>query len=394
MLRPMSRLRWSTAGESHGPELVAIVEGIPAGLPLLAEMIDDDLARRMRGYGRGGRMKIERDRVDIVAGVRGGETLGGPIALRIANKDFESWQGKMGAAPFASKPEALTRPRPGHADLAGGLKYDRLDLRDILERASARETAARVAVGAVARTLLAAFSIDAFAHVTRIGEVVTHTSDAPDWGAIRAAARESEMACADPAAELRMREAILAASHAGDTLGGVFEVIATGLPPGLGSHVQWDRKLDGRLAQALMSIPAIKGVEIGLGFEAARRLGSAVHDAIELDSTGAFTRPSNGAGGLEGGITNGMPLVCRAAMKPISTLRKPLASVDVRSKQVSLAAFERSDICAAPAAGVVGEAMVLICLGDAALEKFGGDSLKEMRRNWEGYARQIAAYGA
>lgn len=394
----MSRLRWSTAGESHGPELVAIVEGIPAGLPLAAATIDEDLARRMRGYGRGGRMKIERDTVLIVGGVRGGETLGGPIALRIENRDFQSWQGKMGAAPFAEPPEALTRPRPGHADLAGGQKYDRRDLRDILERASARETAARVAVGAVSRALLQTLGVDVFAHVTRIGDVTARVDEpvgaTPDYAAVREAARASEMACADPAAEALMREAILAASHAGDTLGGVFEVVALGLPPGLGSHVQWDRKLDGRLAQALMSIPAIKGVEIGLGFEAATRLGSAVHDAIERGGRNGFTRASNGAGGLEGGITNGMPLICRAAMKPISTLRKPLASVDVRSKEVSLAAFERSDICAVPAASVVGEAMVAITLADATLEKLGGDSLTELRRNWEGYAAQLAAYGA
>jgi chorismate synthase len=394
MIRAMSRLRWSTAGESHGPELVAIVEGIPAGLPLLAETIDEDLARRMRGYGRGGRMKIERDRVHIVAGVRGGETLGGPIALRIENRDFESWHGKMGAAPFAETPEALTRPRPGHADLAGGQKYDRRDLRDILERASARETAARVAVGGVARALLRELGMDVFAHVTRIGDVTASLGEPLDHAATRAAARASEMACADPAAEALMREAILAASHAGDTLGGVFEVLALGVPPGLGSHVQWDRKLDGRIAQALMSIPAIKGVEIGLGFEAGALRGSSVHDAIERGGPNGFTRASNGAGGLEGGITNGMPVVCRAAMKPISTLRKPLASVDVLSKEVSLAAFERSDICAVPAASVVGEAMVAITLADAAMEKVGGDSLTETRRNWEGYAQQLAAYGA
>ena len=390
----MARLRWSTAGESHGPELVALVEGIPAGLGLLVETLDADLARRMRGYGRGGRMKIERDRATIVAGVRGGETLGSPIAIRIENKDFENWAGRMGAAPFPSPPEALTRPRPGHADLAGGLKYDRLDLRDVLERASARETAARVAVGAVARALLAAFGIDVFAHVVRIGEVETGKHSL-GWAEVRERARASEMACADPQAEASMREAILATSHAGDTLGGVFEVVATGLPPGLGSHTQWHRKLDGRLAQALMSIPAIKGVEIGLGFEAARLPGSAVHDEIELAADGrGFVRPTNGAGGLEGGMTNGMPLVCRAAMKPISTLRKSLGSVDIRSKAPAPAAFERSDVCAVPAASVVGEAMVLLTVADAMLEKFAGDSLAEMLRNAEGYARQIAAYGA
>ncbi|MDC0749776.1 chorismate synthase [Polyangium mundeleinium] len=387
----MARLRWMTAGESHGPSLVAIVEGIPAGMPLLSQDVDHDLARRQRGYGRGGRMKIETDQAQLVGGVRGGETLGGPIALRIDNRDHANWAGRMGPDPFPAPPEPLTRPRPGHADLAGGLKYDRKDLRDILERASARETASRVAVGGICRKLLALLEIDIFAHVVSIGSVTATLPDLP-FSELRARARASDLACVDPDAEPAMRTAIHEASHAGDTLGGVFEVIATGLPPGLGSHVQWDRKLDGRLAQALMSIHAIKGVELGLGFTAATLRGSQVHDPITYDPAHHFDRPTNRAGGLEGGITNGMPLICRAAMKPIATLRRALPSVDVHTKEPFDAAHERSDICAVSAASVVGEAMVAITLADAVLEKFGGDSLGELRRNVETYRAQLAAY--
>lgn len=383
-------MRWSTAGESHGPELVAIVEGIPAGLSLLADDVDADLARRQRGYGRGGRMKIETDHAELVGGVRGGETLGGPIALTIVNRDHASWIGRMGPAPFATAPEPVTRPRPGHADLAGGMKYDRRDLRDILERASARETAARVAVGAVCRKLLGELGVDVFAHVVSIGLVEARVADLPH-GEVRARARASDLACADPLAEQAMRAAILEAAHAGDTLGGVFEVITTGVPPGFGSHVQWDRKLDGRLAQALMSVQAIKGVEIGLGFGAARARGSEVHDAIGWKD-GSFTRPTNRAGGLEGGITNGMPVICRAAMKPIATLKRALPSVDVWTKEPFQAAFERSDVCAVAAASVVGEAMVAITLADAFLEKLGGDSLRELRESLEHLRRRMAEY--
>lgn len=382
----MTQLRWFTAGESHGPELVAFVEGIPAGLKLRAEQINEALARRQKGYGRGGRMKIETDRALLVAGVRGGETLGSPIALRIINKDYDNWKGRMGPEEFETEPEAVVRPRPGHADLAGGLKYQRADLRDILERASARETAARVAVGAIAKRLLEEVGVDVLGHVIRVGTVTTEWDPfgktEVDLNPLRNTVFSSEMACLDASAESLMKQEIYEASHAGDTLGGVVEVIATGLPVGLGSHVQWDRKLDGRLAQALMSIQAIKGVEIGLGFEAAQRRGSRVHDAIAYDdATGCYTRRSNGAGGLEGGITNGMPLVCRAAMKPIATLKKALESVDVRTKQSSDAAHERSDICAVPAASVVAEAMVSIVLAEALLEKTGGDSLHEIKAN-------------
>jgi len=388
----MSRLRWVTAGESHGPRLTAIVEGVPAGLRLLSEDIDVDLARRQRGYGRGGRMKIETDRVEIVGGVRGGETLGSPIALSITNRDHSNWLERMSPAPHAGVPEELTRPRPGHADLAGGLKYDRHDLRDVLERASARETAARTATGAVCRILLSAVGIDVFAHVVAIGPVESRSLDLP-YAELRSRARASELACADAEAEARMKEAIRDAAHAGDTLGGVFEVIAAPVMPGLGSHTQWDRKLDGRLAQALMSIQAIKGVEIGAGFGGARSRGSEVHDAIRYDAEArGFVRPTNRAGGLEGGVTNGMPVVCRAAMKPISTLKKALQSVDVRTKEAYEAAFERSDVCAVAAASVVGEAMVCITLADALLEKFGGDSVRELVRNVDGYRAQLAEY--
>jgi chorismate synthase len=389
----MSRLRWVTSGESHGPRLTAIVEGVPAGLALLAEDVDTDLARRQRGYGRGGRMKIETDRVEFIGGVRGGETLGSPIAMSIANRDYANWLDRMSPAPLPATPEALTRPRPGHADLAGGLKHDRHDLRDVLERASARETASRTAVGAVCRKLLGAIGIDVFAHVVAVGAASAADSSGMTPSDLRAKSRASELACADADSEVLMKDAIREAAHAGDTLGGVFEVIATGAPPGLGSHVQWDRKLDGRLAQALMSIQAIKGVEIGFGFGAARVRGSAVHDAIEYDPVARrFTRPTNRAGGLEGGITNGEPVVCRVAMKPIATLKKALGSVDVKTKEAYQAAFERSDVCAVAAASVVGEAMVCIVLADAVLEKFGGDSIRETVRNVNGYRHQLAEY--
>jgi chorismate synthase len=388
----MSRLRWLTAGESHGPRLTAMVEGVPSGLGLLAEDINTDLARRQRGYGRGGRMKIETDTVEITSGVRGGETLGSPVTLSILNRDHANWVDRMSPGPLPAPAEPLTRPRPGHADLAGGLKFDRHDLRDVLERASARETAARTAVGAVCRKLLAVVGIDVFAHVVSIGSVEAQVTNLTSTE-MRARARASDLACVDPEAEARMKEAIHTASHAGDTLGGVVEVVATGVMPGLGSHVQWDRKLDGRLAQALMCIQAIKGVEIGAGFAAARSTGSAVHDPIEYDAASRrFTRPTNRAGGLEGGISNGMPIVCRAAMKPIATLKKALGSVDVRTKEGYAAAFERSDVCAVAAASVVGEAMVCIVLADALMEKFGGDSVRELARNVDGYRGQIEEY--
>jgi chorismate synthase len=327
--------------------------------------------------------------------VRAGATLGSPVALSIVNRDHASWVERMSPAPLTTTPEALTRPRPGHADLAGGLKFGTHDLRDVLERASARETAARTAVGAVCRKLLAeAAGVQVFAHVVAIGPVEVGAAVASlPHAQLRERARASDLACADADAEARMKEAIRDTAHAGDTLGGVFEVVATGVPPGLGSHVAWDRKLDGRLAQALMSIQAIKGVEIGAGFAGARARGSEVHDPIGYDAARrAFTRPSNRAGGLEGGVSNGMPVVCRAAMKPIATLKKALTSVDVRTKEEYAAAFERSDVCAVAAASVVGEAMVCIALADALLEKFGGDSLRELARNVAGYRRQVEEY--
>ena len=381
-----------TGGESHGPRLTAIVEGLPAGLPLLAEHVDVDLGRRQRGYGRGARMKIEQDRVVFTAGVRGGETLGSPLVMHVENRDWANWTERMQAEPFVGAlPEGLVRPRPGHADLAGGLKYDRQDLRDVLERASARETAARTAVGAVAKRLLAAVGIEIGAHVIRIGHVAATIDPARTAADLFAAARASDLACADDVAAEAMRGAIRDAAHAGDTLGGTFEVRALGVPAGLGSHVHWDRKLDGRLAQALVSIQAIKAVEIGDGIAAGSARGSDVHDAIHYEH-GAFVRPTNRAGGLEGGITNGAEVVCRAVMKPIATLKKPLPSVDVHTKEPLEAAFERSDVCAVSAASVVGEAMVAIVLADALLEKFGGDSLRELTRNVAGYREQIGAY--
>ena len=381
-----------TTGESHGPRVTAVVDGIVAGLPLLAADVDADLARRQRGYGRGGRMKIEHDRVTFTAGVRDGRTLGSPVCMTIENRDYASWTERMAPEPLPSPPAPLTRPRPGHADLAGGLKFDRDDLRDVLERASARETAARTAVGAVARRLLVELGVEVFAHVIAIGPVRADV-DGVSHDELRTRARASDLACGDPDAEAKMRAAILEAAHAGDTLGGVFEVVATGVPPGLGSHTHWDRKLDGRLAQALVSIQAIKAVEIGDGWSAASRRGSTVHDPIAYDATRRrFTRPTNHAGGLEGGVTNGEPVIVRAAMKPIATLKRALPSVDVRTKEPFDAAFERSDVCAVAAASVVGEAMVAITLAAAVLEKFGSDSLDELRRNVDGFYRQIEAF--
>jgi chorismate synthase len=388
----MTRLRWSTAGESHGPRLVALVEGIPAGLALLASDIDADLQRRQRGYGRGGRMKIEHDRVTFQSGVRNGQTLGSPIAMTIENRDHRRWLDRMDAAPLPKVPEPVTRPRPGHVDLAGSLKFDRHDARDVIERASARETAARTAVGAVCRKLLSSAGIEVFAHVISIGDVDANVSSM-DAARIRDRARASDLACADPEAESRMRDAILAASHDGDTLGGVFEVIATGVLPGLGSHTTWDRKLDGRLAQALASIQAVKAVAVGDGVDVTRRRGSTVHDSIVWDAERRrFTRPTNRAGGLEGGITNGEPVVCRGYMKPIATLKKALPSVDMVTKEPLAAAHERSDVCAVAAASVVGEAMVCIVLADALLEKFGGDSMRELLRNIDGYRAQLESF--
>jgi chorismate synthase len=386
--------RFLTAGESHGECLTAIIDGVPAGLPLAEADLNEDLARRQRGYGRGGRMKIERDQARITAGVRGGLTLGSPIALTIANRDWENWKATMSVGPPepGAAPKQVTRPRPGHADLAGALKYGHRDIRNVLERSSARETTARVAVAGVAKRLLAEFGITILSHVTEIGPVRMAPDVDLSWEEIRRRAEASEVRCADPAAEAEMIAAIDDAKAKGDTLGGVFEVVALGCPVGLGSYVQWDRRLDGRIAQALCAIHAIKGVEFGLGFETARRPGSQVHDEILLDALGGLGRASNNAGGLEGGVTNGQPLIVRAAMKPLSTLRTPLRSVDLATKEAAEAVVERSDVSAVPAAGVVGEAMLAVALVGPFLEKFGGDSIDEIRRNYRAYQDALRSW--
>jgi chorismate synthase len=397
----MRRIRFHTAGESHGRGLTALIEGIPAGLSLsMSRDVDPELKRRQGGYGRGRRMLIESDRADLLSGVRLGETLGSPISMVIWNRDWENWTVAMShdppepdVNPKALRPHYL--PRPGHADLAGGLKYDRRDVRDILERASARETAARVACGAVAKRLLGECGVSVASHVVSIGPVEAPDCPLPDD--LNAEADQSPVRCLDADAAARMMTEIDEAKERGDTLGGVFEVVARGLPVGLGSHVSWDTKLDGRLAGAVMSIQAIKGVEIGMGFEGARTAGSGVHDPIVRDEAkpraGGLGRASNRAGGLEGGVTTGEPLVVRAAMKPISTLRKRLPSVDLRDGSPGDAAVERSDVCAVPAAGVVGEAMVALVLADAFLDKFGGDSVGEVRRNLDGYLQYLHERG-
>jgi chorismate synthase len=387
-------LRFTTAGESHGKALVVIVEGLPAGLPVAAEVVDRELARRMQGYGRGARMKIERDRIEWLAGVRAGETLGSPVAMLIPNLDWANWEDVMAAegTPGDQRRRRVSRPRPGHADLVGVLKYDRLDARDILERASARETAARVAAGALARRLLEEFGVEIGSHVASLGGIRA-ASPNPLPAPLNDAADRSAVRMLDPGAEAAVVARIDQAKQAGDTLGGEIEVVARGLVLGLGSHVSWDRKLDGRLAGMLMSIPAVKGVEIGLGFEAARRPGSAVHDAIETgaDSAvrGGFRRATNNAGGLEGGMTTGEPLVVRVAMKPISTLMSPLRTVNLATGEPANAQSERSDVTAVPAMGVIAEALVALVLGDAMREKFGGDSLAEMRRNVDAYVEHL-----
>ena len=381
--------RFTTAGESHGRGLVAVVEGVPAGLPLPAARIDAELRRRMAGYGRGARMKIESDQIEWLAGVRAGETIGSPIAMLIWNRDWEHWRDVMAHeadAPGETRRRQVTRPRPGHADLVGVLKFDRRDARDILERASARETAARVACGAVARVLLEQFGVEIGSHVVELGDVVAKLP-VPLPIPVNAAADQSVVRCLDPDAEREMVARIDAAKKAGDTLGGIVEVLALGLPVGLGSHASWDTKLDGRLAQALMSIPAVKGVEVGLGFTAARRKGSEVHDEIMP----GLARATNRAGGTEGGMSTGEPLVLRVAMKPISTLMSPLATIDLKTGAPAAAQSERSDVTAVPAMGVIAEAMTALVLAHALLEKFGGDALSETKRNYEGYVAQLAA---
>ncbi len=401
--------KFTTAGESHGKAVFAIVEGVPAGLPIDIDAINTQLRRRQQGYGRGGRMKIESDTIQILSGVRHGQTLGSPISLSIENKDFVHWQDVMSIEALDDEPanaRRVTRPRPGHADLAGGQKFQTRDLRDILERSSARETAARVASGAIARQLLSHFGIDIRSHVIKLG----HVQIGPlwrEWDEISALPPDSPLNCVDEMAQKQMVKLIKKAKSDGDTLGGVFEVVARGVPVGLGSHTSWSEKLDGRIAQAMMSIPAIKAVEIGTGVSNSGKLGSEVHDEIFSGSAisgssedadagsekrAGFVRRTNRAGGLEGGITNGEEVRVRGYMKPISTLRKPLRSVDIDTKEPSEAAFERSDITAVPAAGVIGEAMLAIVLANAMREKFGGDSIVEMKRNFDAYVSSVLEY--
>jgi chorismate synthase len=398
----MRRISFRTAGESHGRGLIALLEGIPAGLELEMERdVGPELRRRQGGYGRGRRMQIESDRAEVIGGIRLGETLGSPLGLLIWNRDWENWETAMsplppetGGNPKALRPHYL--PRPGHADLVGALKYDRRDVRDVLERASARETAARVACGSVAKRLLSVFDVRVESHVLSIGPVTASTPD-PLPQDLNGVVDSSPVRCLGEDAATRMVWSIDAARERGDTLGGVFEVVARNVPAGLGSYVAWDEKLDGRLAGAVMSIPAVKGVDLGLGFAGAYRPGSEVHDAIvrsqDRPRAGGFGRASNRAGGLEGGVTTGEPLLVRGAMKPISTLRKPLPSVDLRDGSVGDAAVERSDVCAVPAAAVVAEAMVALVLTDAFLEKFGGDSVAELRRNFESYLTYLGTRG-
>ena len=386
-------LRFITGGESHGPALSAIVEGLPAGLRVDFEEVNRQLGRRQGGYGRGARQQIEKDRVEIVSGVRFGRTLGSPVTLLVRNRDFENWRDRMSVEAVEGEPAPVVEARPGHADFAGMLKYATEDLRNILERSSARNTVSLVAVGALCRGLLAECSIRILSHVTCLGGIQAELPAPPDYGAIEQAAEASPVRVADSAAEQRILAAIDEAAARGDTLGGIFEVIALGCPPGLGSHVSWDRRLDGRLAGAIMGIQAIKGVEIGMGFGVALRPGSQVHDEIFPNDDRGFIRGSNNAGGLEGGMTNGEPIVVRAAMKPLSTLRKPLRSVNMKTGEAVQAHFERSDVCAVPAAAVIGEAMVAIVLADAVLEKFGGDSMEELLRNLNGYRDAIRRRG-
>jgi chorismate synthase len=395
----MTTLRYITAGESHGKALSGILEGIPSGLLLSSEDIDGDLQRRQGGYGRGGRMKIESDHAEIISGVRWGKTIGSPVTVLVENRDFKNWSEGMSSDPaFEGSIPPVTKPRPGHADLTGAIKYDHHDVRNILERSSARETAMRVALGAIAKKFLSVFNINIGSFVVQIGKVemqdtVYRIQDAKNLLSFFEKAERSPVRCPDAAASKRMVGIINKAIKEGNSLGGIFEVYVIGAPVGLGSHIQWDRKLDGRLAQAVMSIQAIKGVEIGLGFEMGKRFGSEVMDEI-LYNQGPriFNRKTNNAGGIEGGMTNGMPIILRAAMKPIPTLRKPLRSVDIVTKGPIKAAYERSDICAVPAAAVVGEAMSALTIADAFLEKFGGDNMAEVKRNYESYIEYVKKF--
>ena len=390
-------LRFQTAGESHGQALVAILSGLPAGLCLDFNYINRELKRRQGGYGRGGRMKIESDTAQFLSGVRHGRTIGSPITMLVSNHDWENWKEALAVEDrpeTRAKHKSLSRPRPGHADLAGCLKYNFPEARYVLERASARETAARVAAGAVAKLFLKEFGVEVASHVVAVGTVALGYESVPFQKVLALrAAEEIVLGCVDPAVETRMKEEVDKALEARDTVGGTFEVIAHGVPPGLGSCAQWDERLDGQLAQAVMSIQAVKGVEIGGGIEAAARPGSKVHDEIGYDrEKSRFTRKSNRAGGLEGGISNGEDVVVRGYVKPISTLRRPLESVDFETKESAKAAYERSDVCVVPAAGVVGEAMVALTISRSMLEKFGGDSMGETKRNYQAYREQVRQF--
>jgi chorismate synthase len=389
-------LRFETAGESHGKCLVATLTGLPSGVPISLEKINRELWRRQQGYGRGGRMKIETDTVDMVSGVRHSRTIGSPVAMLIANKDWENWTETLPVEDYAgseANKKAVDRPRPGHADLAGSIKYNFAEARYILERASARETTGRVAIGAVAKQFLGEFGIEILSHVIQVGPV--KLSRLANWDELISLSLKEDvlLGCVDEATEILMKAAVDEAYKTGDTIGGVFEVVARGLPIGLGSHITWDSRLDGRLAQAIVSMQAVKGVEIGFAADGAASYGSKVQDTIHYDKQERhFTRGANRAGGIEGGMTNGQDLLVRGMLKPISTLRKPLESVDLTTREPALAAYERSDVCVVPAAGVIGEAMVAIVLAQAFLEKFGGDSLLETRRNYDGYQEQVKAF--
>ena len=390
----MSKFTFKTAGESHGPQLTIIVTGMPAGVRLDRQRINGDLARRQHGYGRGGRMKIERDEAQIVGGIRGGETIGSPVAIIIHNLDHENWQGAMDPWSLDSAEAEKRRvhaPRPGHVDLIGGMKYDRRDLRDVLERASARETASRVAAGAVAKELLRAFGIEIRSGVVSVGSA-GDPEYSPTWDELSAVDEESPLRAVKREHEAAMTKAVDAAREAGETLGGAIVIGAHGVPIGLGSYVQWTEKLDGRIGQAILSIHAVKAVAIGDGVSGARRVGSEVHDPIYFDEERRYYRTTNRAGGMEGGVTNGQDVVVRAFMKPISTLRRGLPSVDIETRQPHRSQWERSDVTAVPACGVVCEAMLAVVLADAMREKFGGDSLAEMKRNYEAYLEQLRRF--
>ncbi len=394
-------LRFSTAGESHGESLVALLSGLPAGIPVDQEFLDHELWRRQQGYGRGGRMRIERDTAHILSGVRHGKTIGSPIAMTLANKDWKNWEEILPVSPGdPEKHKAVKSPRPGHADLAGALKYDFPDARYVLERASARESAARVACGAVAKMLLRSLGIEVASHVIRVGAAeLSRPATFPEIAAI-ASREEVLLACVDPESEARMKAEVDIALRTGDTIGGVFEVVVHGLPPGVGTHVNWDERLDGLLAQAVMSLQAVKAVELGRGVTAAQSLGSTVHDAIAYEGEPTsdpaaftkFSREHNNAGGLEGGISNGEDVVVRGYLKPISTLRRPLGSVSFETREPTKAAYERSDVCVVPAAGVAAESMVALTVARLVIEKFGGDSLRELQRNYAGYCDQIRSF--